>query len=96
MENQERLDRAYTERAYAAAALAKMAIKAGFNAGVGLDDREDVDRQWRVVLYVDTPGGQASWHIAPKDQHVLEGIPEYTGKWDGMFKSRDGSFLGGW
>lgn len=84
--------RAYSERAYAVAALARMALMCGFNAGVGKDDREDCPDEWRVVVYVDTPMGQVSWHCHPDDQWVLKGLPEYTGKWDGTFKSRDGSF----
>lgn len=86
------MDDLYSQRASVVAALARMAIMAGFKAGVGLDDKEANDIEWRRVLYVDTPAGQVSWHIAPCDQHLLEGIPAYAGKWDGTYKSRDGSF----
>lgn len=82
----------YTERAFAAIALARMALLAGFKAGVGKDDKEQNDDEWRVVLYVETPAGQVSWHIAPDDQTLLEGLPAYDGVWDGSFRSRDGSF----
>lgn len=87
----QRLNRAYSERAYVAAAFARMALAAGFKAGTGLDSSEN-DPAWRVVLYVETPAGQVSWHIHPDDQWVLEGLPEYGKPWDGTFKSRDGSF----
>ncbi|MBO9428059.1 hypothetical protein [Sulfitobacter sp. R18_1] len=89
----ERVSRAYSERAAAAVAMARFALMSGYNAGVGRDSNEDWDDEWRVVLYVDTPGGQVSWHISPDDQHFLEGLPNYEGDWDGTFLSRDGSFL---
>lgn len=90
MEN--RLDRAYSERAYVAAAMARMAIMLGFEAGTAKDGNENATDEWRVVLCVDTPAGQVSWHIHPDDQWVLEGLPEYKKPWDGTFRSRDGSF----
>ena len=90
-----KLDNAYTERAAAAVGMAKLTLALGGNAGTGMCDNKSWSDQWRVVLYVDTPGGQVSWHIAPRDQHMLKGLPEYVGEWDGTFKSRDGSFLKG-
>lgn len=90
-ETQARINRAYSERAYCAAALARMALANGYKAGTGLDSSEN-DPEWRVVLYVDTPNGQVSWHVSPNDQWVLEGLPEYGAEWDGTFKSREGKF----
>lgn len=91
--DEDRLERAYTERAYAAVGMAKMALLAGYKAGIGKDSNENWDNEWRTVLYVDTPGGQVSWHIAPKDLHLLKDLPKYEEEWDGTFRSRDGSFL---
>lgn len=88
----DRLNRAYTERAIASVLLAKSAIALGFKAGVGTDDNVDWEEQWRVVLYVDLPHGQISWHISPEDQHLLAGLPKYEGKWDGTFNSRSAEF----
>jgi hypothetical protein len=51
---QERLNRSYTERTIAAVLAAKMAIIAGFNAGVGTDTNEDWDDEWRVGLAAPT------------------------------------------
>lgn len=85
-----RTSKAYTERAIAAVLAAKMALLAGYNAGIGSDENEDWDPEWRVVLYVDFPGGQVCWHIAPNDQHLLDGLPRYAKPWDGQWESRDG------
>lgn len=78
-----RVDRAYSERAACAAALARMALESGFNAGTG------VDKDGQPVLYVDTPNGQVSWHIAEHDLDVLKGLPVYGRQWDGTFRSRE-------
>lgn len=84
-----RLLLAYSQRAIAACVLAHVVLSNGGSAGVGRDDREDQPDAWRVVLYVDTPAGQFSWHIAPADQHMLVGLPQYAGSWDGTYNSSD-------
>lgn len=94
-EQKEAVNRAYTQRAIVAVAFAHTVLQYGGKAGVGQDDREDQPKAWRVVLYVDTPAGQLSWHIAPNDQHMLEGIPEYDGTWDGKWNSADPDFYKG-
>ncbi len=86
------LNTAYTQRAIAAIAFAHTVISLGGTAGVGKDDREDEPDEWRVVLYVNTPAGQMSWHIAPNDQPMLEGLPQYQGSWDGLWNSADVEF----
>lgn len=80
-----KVDAVYSERNRLAAAFARMALAAGFKAGKGVDPDET---KWPVV-YVDTPNGQVSWHIAEADQGVLEGLPQYGGEWDGKFTARD-------
>lgn len=93
LENQrEATNLAYSQRAIAAAALAHTVLCYGGTAGVGLDSRENQPNAWRVVLYVDTPAGQLSWHIAPDDQAMLEGLPEYAGTWDGTYNSSNQDF----
>lgn len=87
-----RIARVYSERTAAAVAMARFALACGYTAGVGKDDNQSWDDEWRVVLYVDTPRGQVSWHIAPEDQPLLVGLPKYEGEWDGTFRSRDGWF----
>lgn len=89
---EDRLARAYRERTIAAVLAAKMALQAGYDAGVGLDGNEDWDLEWRQVLYVDLPdGGQISWHVAPADQDLLAGLPAYGKAWNGTFESREGA-----
>ena len=92
MTTPDRISRAYSERTAAAVGMARFALMCGFAAGIGKDGNEHWDDEWRVVLYIDTPTGQVSWHIAPEDQHLLSGLPAYEGVWDGTFRSRDGSF----
>jgi hypothetical protein len=89
---EERVDTAYSQRTIAAVAFAHTVLSLGGVAGVGLDDRKDQPDEWRVVLYVDTAAGQISWHIAPKDQAMLEGLPQYVGTWNGTYNSSDLTF----
>lgn len=92
---EERTNTAYSQRTIAAVAFAHTVLSLGGRAGVGRDDRDNQPDAWRVVLYVDTPAGQLSWHIAPADQPMLQGLPEYAGTWDGMYNSSDVSFYNG-
>lgn len=85
-ELERRVDRAYTQRNNAAVALVRMALLLGWPAGRGLDDKTDSAPEWRHVVYLDIPNGeQVSYHMAPADVPLLEGLPEYAGKWDGKF-----------
>lgn len=81
----------YAQRNELAVAFCKAAIAAGWRAGRGFDDdkSKDWEPEWRHVVYVALPEGQqVSWHIAPTELHLLEGIPEFDGKWDGTFLGR--------
>lgn len=81
-----RVDTAYTQRNNAAVALVRMALLLGWPAGRGLDDKTDNAPEWRHVVYLDLPNGeQVSYHMAPADVPLLEGLPEYAGKWDMKF-----------
>lgn len=86
-----RVERAYTERSYASAALARMALRTGLDAGTGLDDTPGMDG-FSTILYVDTPAGQVSWHYKDDDLWLLDGLPRYEKPWDGTSRSKDGSF----
>lgn len=83
------IDEIYSQRNALAIGFAKAAILAGWNAGVGIDrdcEKKGWDKEWEVVLYVDLPNGtQLSWHIAPSEQHLLDGLPKYNGEWDGTY-----------
>lgn len=85
-ELERRVDTAYTQRNNAAVALVRMALLLGWPAGRGLDDKTDNAPEWRHVVYLDLPNGeQVSYHMAPADVPLLDGLPEYAGKWDGKF-----------
>lgn len=84
---QDRIDRAYSERAALAVAFYKTALALGWNAGKAMDAK--MDDGWGRVIYVDSPLGQLSWHIAPRDNHLCAGLPEYGGEWDGTYRARD-------
>lgn len=91
----EATNRAYSQRAIAAVAFAHTVLSLGGTAGISRDNREDQPDNWRVVLYVDTPAGQLSWHIAPNDQQMLAGLPEYVRAWDGTYNSSNVEFYKG-
>lgn len=69
----------YRERAYLVAHLA-----AYYPASAGYTDPKTPD--WLVVT-VHTPEGQASWHIAKRDEHLFEWVPRYDVPWDGHTKA---------
>lgn len=87
----------YSQRNTLAVALAWMTLKAGGKAGRGFD-KEIAERGseagWGHVLYIDTPSGQQiSYHFAPSDADLLEGLPVYSGTWDGTYLGRDSYWL---
>ena len=86
------VDQAYTERNIAVSLLALVALRLGYKAGIGKDNNEDWEDEWRNVVYVDLPSGQVSYHIAPHDMECTASLPEYKGKWDGSFNSKDITF----
>lgn len=86
MTAQEQLDRAYNQRNFLAIAFVKMALKLGWPAGRGIDGKFDNDMEWRHVVYVDMPcGEQVSFHMAPAEVELLDGLPCYRGEWDGKY-----------
>lgn len=86
MQLEARVNSAYTQRNNAAVALVRMALLLGWPAGRGLDNLTDNAPEWRHVVYLDLPNGeQVSYHMAPADVPLLDGLPEYPGKWDGKF-----------
>lgn len=83
------MDSIYSDRNRLAIAFVRMAVELGWNAGRGLDTGKEWEPEWCHVLYVDLPDGrQVSWHMSPDEIPLLEGIPQYTGKWDGTFVGR--------
>ncbi len=78
----EKVNEAYTQRMMV---VRMLALKSGCKFGLGKDDNEDWDDEWRNVVYIDLPEGQVSYHIAPHDMHLFNDFPVYEGKWDGKF-----------
>jgi hypothetical protein len=79
-------DSAYAERNQVVALLLRMALRLGWRAGVGRhEDRpgEAWEPDWRQLVSVDLPTGQASWHFHDSEAHLLAGLPEYGAGWDG-------------
>lgn len=69
------LSAVYRERAHLVAHLAAV-----YPSRLGTDPAEP---DW-PVLYVDTPEGQLSWHIAPSDLELFAHVPRDDGAvWDG-------------
>lgn len=72
-------DGAYAERNKLVAALSKI-----FPASVERHEGEDWEDDWRNVVYIDLPTGQASWHIHDSEVKFFEHLPFGEGrKWDG-------------
>lgn len=87
---QQRLDAVYAERNQLVALLARMAYAHGYRAGVAEHPDTDVnwDDDWRCIVMMDLPvaGGdtvQTSWHLHDSERPLVDGLPAYTGKWDG-------------
>jgi len=68
------LDDAYFDRNQAVLALAKLAIKLGYKAGLKHDPNEP---DWPVMM-IDLPTGQVGWHL-PKEE-IVGTWPEYDGE----------------
>ena len=73
----ERLLDVYAERNRIAQALGKMAMEMKYNVGIKNDSE---DKEY-VILYIDLPTGQVSWHIPRRE--LIGKFPEYNGNWDG-------------
>ena len=71
-------DSVYRERNCLVAFLARM-----FPSGLKKTDIEGWDPVWHNCVYVDTPHGQLSWHFHDNDADLFNGLPDYTGEWDG-------------
>jgi len=86
----DQINELYRQRNNLAIAFCKAALAAGWKAGRGIDTSKPDGDPWANVVYVVLPGDtQVSWHIAPSEVHLLDGIPEFEGNWDGSFTARD-------
>lgn len=87
------VNKAYTQRMLVVRLLAVTAGSVGFSFGIGKDNNEHWDDEWRNVIYIDLPHGQFSWHIAPHDLHLFSDFPPYKGNWDGTFLGQSVDFI---
>ena len=74
-------DGAYSERDQLVAALSKL-----FPAGLERHPDEDAswENDWRWIVFIDLPTGQASWHIHDSELSMFDHLPRFTGRtWDG-------------
>lgn len=78
-------DGAYQERNQVLALLARMATALGWKVGIGQHPESDTawEKDWRTILFIELPTGQASWHFHDSEVHLLNGLPFYEGAWDG-------------
>lgn len=78
-------DAAYNERDRCVALLARMAKALGYRAGLAEHPSEDAswDHDWRTIVFVDLPGGQASWHVHDSERPLFVALNVYDGEWDG-------------
>ncbi len=77
-------DLAYDERNRVVAAMAKMGVALGWTCGIGRHAaHEEWDPEWLNIVYIETPAGQASWHIHDRDLPLFAGLPRYEKPWDG-------------
>jgi len=87
-----RLNRAYNERNYAAILAADLALKCGMKAGYTID--KEWKRGWNHLVRIQLDEWtQVSWHMNPETEAMVKDLPETDIEWDGTFHSRTGAFL---
>ncbi len=83
-ELQESKDTAYRERNQLVAFIARLVVESGGVAGVGEHGEDpDWDPEWRTIVYVNLPTGQASWHFHDRDRSLVRALKPYPYLWDG-------------
>lgn len=79
-------DRAYSERNKLVAVLSML-----FPASLERHPEEDTswEDDWRWIVFIDLPTGQASWHIHDSELPLFEHLPRDSGRaWDGHTTER--------
>ena len=79
----DRKDAAYRERNLMVSALARLAPRLGWTAGLARTAIEGWSEDWHGCVYIDTPQGQLSWHYHDCEADLFVGLPQYEGVWDG-------------
>lgn len=77
-------NQAYAERNKVLSLTARMAQKLGLNVGLGKDESPDADPDYYLILFIDLPSGQVSWHLRNDEVKPMFGfLPFYGTPWDG-------------
>lgn len=80
-------DAAYAERNQVVALLARMGPGLSTCSAWVAEHRDepgqDWDPEWRTVVFIGLPTGQASWHVHDSVKHLLRGVPPGENNWDG-------------
>lgn len=80
-EEKRAIDLVYAERDMCVSLIARLAVAAGYQAYLAVD--ETADEGWRHIVYVELPSGQVSWHLKDKELGWFRGLPTRPNKWDG-------------
>lgn len=75
-------DAVYRERDAVVAALAECARRLGWRVGRASQQGE-WEEDWRQIVLIDLPTGQASWHFHDSESDLFRHLPFYLGQWDG-------------
>ena len=83
MNHEKSIQDVYAQRNELVLALAKTLPGSGW----GVDkQKEGWDDEWKTVVYLNTPGGQLSFHVGPTvGNRAREELPRYEGEWDGTW-----------
>lgn len=76
-------DGAYDERNRVVAALAWLAIKLGYRAGINAHEGPEDFGDWKHVCKIQLPVGQCSWHFTDAQAEYFVGLPHDDKPWDG-------------
>lgn len=76
--NKQRLNDVYEERDRLVALISTF-----YPSHLARHEGEDWDDNWRNVVYIETPEGQLSWHIADDEVHLFGHLVAGENDWDG-------------
>ena len=74
---------AYDERNRCVAALAWLAQKLGYRAGISAHEGPEDFGDWKHVCKIQLPVGQCSWHFTDAQAEYFVGLPHDGAPWDG-------------
>lgn len=80
---EEQKDGAYSERNKLVAALTKIYEFESSIEDHVMAEGQEWDDEWRKVVYINLPSGQASWHIHVSEEPMFAHLQSKGVKWDG-------------